>query len=108
MNPVEHFIVSYAYTLPSFVLGIAVVYFTYVKSSKFAQKHVVIGLLISWSIFAFIIFLFGENSFGDNLLTPVLIGYVVFYLLRKKVQNPVPTTTSNHIDLPPDNPGAQG
>lgn len=90
MNPVEHFIGTYAYTLPSLILGFAVVYFTYVKPAKFRQKHVLVGLLLTWALFALLVFLFGEEFFGNGnfvyLLTPVIIGYIVFYLLHKKIK----------------------
>ena len=62
MNPVEHFLGTYAYTLPSLILGFAVVYFTFVKQAKMRQKYVLLGLFISWAIFAFLVFLFGNES----------------------------------------------
>jgi hypothetical protein len=88
LNPVEHLFGAFAYTLPSLIIGFAVVYFTYVKPAKFSQKNVFIGLLITWTIFALIVFLFGENFLGDivYLLVPIIIGYIVFYLLRNRVQ----------------------
>jgi len=96
-NPVEHFAGTYAYTLPSLMLGFAIVYFTYVKPAKLRQKHVLVGLLITWAISSFLVFLFGTEFFDSivYLITPIIIGYIVFYLLRKKVNEQSDSTTQD-------------
>ena len=74
------------YTLPALILGFAVVYFTYVKHANFSQKLVLIGFIITWVVFTLIVYLFGTEFFpGSFLLTPIIIGFIVFYLLRKIV-----------------------
>lgn len=96
----ENLIVAYAYTLPSFVIGLAIVYFTYVKPAKIPTSSVVVGLLIMWSVFAMIVFLFGEEILQGfpYLIVPVIIGYVVFYIIRKRLKNDVGSNVGTYFN----------
>ncbi len=85
---IENLFVAYAYTLPACAIGLAIVYFTYVKAVRMPKKSVIVGLLITWSVFAVMVFLFGEDFFRGVpfLIVPIVVGYIVYYILRRRLK----------------------
>lgn len=86
MNVLEHVTLSAAYALPGTLVGLLIVFFTYVRRRGFSHKQVIVGILATWAVVTLLVAVFGERALGGiPLMLAVLVtGYLVFFLLPSR------------------------